>query len=290
MEPSSIGHRPSRLDASLVRVALAPWRWLTAPELSGVEHVPRHRPVLFAGNHTTWAVLDAPLLLLALYERTGRFPRTLGDHLHFRIPGWRELVARFGVVDGTRENGRALMQAGESLVVFPGGAREVFKRRGEKYCLIWGKRTGFARLAIEFGYPIVPFSAVGAEDAYDILLDADDLLATPLGPVLRRLVARPELIPPIARGIGPTALPRPERLYFHFGEPVETRHLAGRQDEEEVAFAVREKVRRAVEDGIARLLLERERDPDHALLPRLLTRPLRRRRRRAHRDVTAVRT
>jgi 1-acyl-sn-glycerol-3-phosphate acyltransferase len=277
METRSVGHRPGRIDIGLARVALAPWRWLTAPKVSGIEHVPRNRPVLFAGNHTTWAVLDTPLLLLALEGRIGAFPRVLGDHLHFRVPAWRELVERFGVVDGTPENVRELMRDRESIVVFPGGAREVFKRRGEKYCLLWRKRTGFARLAIEFGYPIVPFSSVGAEDAIDILLDADDLLASPLGPILRRLAPRRDLIPPIGRGIGPTALPRPERLYFHFSEPVETRHLRGKETDEDVCFAVREQVRVAVESGIERLLLERERDPEHLLLPRLLA-PRRRRR------------
>jgi 1-acyl-sn-glycerol-3-phosphate acyltransferase len=265
-----VGHRPTRVDAELVRLALAPWRWITAPRVSGLEHVPADRPVLLAGNHTTLALLDSPLLLLELYEARGVFPRTVGDHLHFRVPAWRALLERFGVVEGTPENVRALMRAGEWIVVFPGGAREVFKRRGEKYMLIWGERTGFARLAIECGYPIVPFSLVGAEDALDILFDADDLLASPLGPLLRRLAPRSDLIPPLVRGIGATAVPRAERFYFHFGEPVETRHLAGRERDYRTCFAVRERVREAVEDGIVRLLLERERDPDRALLARLL--------------------
>jgi 1-acyl-sn-glycerol-3-phosphate acyltransferase len=253
-----------------MRLALAPWRWITAPRFSGLEHVPDDGPVLLVGNHTTFAVLDSPLLLLALYEARGVYPLTVGDHLHFRVPAWRALIERFGVIDGTPENVRALMRAGEWIVLFPGGAREVFKRRGEKYTLIWGERTGFARLAIECGYPIVPFSLVGAEDVYDIVLDADDLLASPLGPLLRRLAPRPDVIPPVVRGLGLTAIPRAERLYFHFGEPVETRHLAGRERDSRTCFAVRERVRQAIEDGITRLLLERERDPDRALLARVL--------------------
>ena len=184
---SPVGHRPTRAEIDFARFVLAPWRWITAPRFSGLEHIPTDRPVMLAGNHTTWAVLDSPLLLFGLYERLGILPRTLGDHAHFRVPAWRKLLERFGVVDGTPENVRALMRARESIAVFPGGAREVFKRRRERYCLLWGKRTGFARLAIEFGYPIVPFSLVGAEDVYDIVLDADDLLASSLGPIIARL-------------------------------------------------------------------------------------------------------
>jgi hypothetical protein len=101
-----------------------------------------------------------------------------------------------------------------SILVFPGGAREVFQRKGEQYRLLWGKRTGFAHLAIEHGYAIVPFSAVGAEDAFDILIDAEELLASPIGP-----------LNPSARSSGrrrragrardrSIMLPRPERFYF----------------------------------------------------------------------------
>jgi 1-acyl-sn-glycerol-3-phosphate acyltransferase len=268
--PTPVGHRPTPGDVAFMRTALAPWKWITAPRVSGREHLPVDRPALLAANHTTWAVLDSPLLLLELYETRGVLPRTLGDHLHWRVPVWRALLERFGVVDGTPANVRALMRAGEWILVFPGGAREVFKRRGEKYTLVWGERTGFARMAIESGYPIVPVSLVGAEDAYDIVLDADDLLASPFGPLVRRLAPRPDVIPPVVRGLGPTVVPRPERFYFHFGAPVETRHLAGRERDDRTCFAVRERVRQAIEDGIVRLLRERERDPDRSLLARTL--------------------
>ncbi len=265
-----VGHRPTTADVRLARLSLATWRWLTSPRVTGVENLPADRPALLVGNHTTLGVLDAPLLVLAVHEARGVFPRALGDHVHFRIPGWRTVLARFGVFDGTPGNVRALMGAGEWILLFPGGAREVFKRRDEKYTLLWGERTGFARLAIESGYPIVPFAAVGAEDMYDMILDADDLLASPIGPLLRRLAPGPDLVPPVVRGLGPTLLPRPQRFYFHFGEPVETRYLAGRQSDARICFAIRERVRRAVDESLRRLILERERDPDRALLSRVL--------------------
>lgn len=270
MDETPVGHRPTRTEVELARLLLAPWWWLTSPRFSGLEHVPVDRPVLLAGNHSTLAVLDAPILLLGLHDRLGLFPRTVGDHVHFRVPAWRALVERFGVVDGTPENVRALMRAGETIVVFPGGAREVFKRRGEKYALIWGRRTGFARLAIEFGYPIIPFAAVGAEDLYDIVFDADDVLRSPLGPIVRRLAPRADLVPPLVAGLGFTAVPKVQRLYFHFAEAVDTAPYAGRQDDQDVAFAVRERVRSAVEASIAHLREVRERDPERDLAGRLL--------------------
>lgn len=258
---------PEAMKASAAM--LAPWRWLTAPRFFGMDRIPRNDGFLLAGNHTLFAMLDAPLMIFGIYEEAGVFIHSLGDHIHFAIPGWRDLLAGFGVVDGTRDNCRALMRAGRSLLVYPGGGREVFKRRNEKYKLIWGERVGFTRLAVEHGYPIVPFAAVGAEEAYDIVVDADDLLNSPLGPLFRFLAPREDLMPPIVRGLGPTAIPRPERFYFHFGEPIRTAHLAGRESDDAVCLDVREQVRASVESGIEFLLEERENDPARNLLSRL---------------------
>jgi 1-acyl-sn-glycerol-3-phosphate acyltransferase len=267
---SALVRRPSEVELAAARLLLEPWHWLTSPKFYGTQHVPRDRPVLVVANHTVMGVLDVPFLVLGLYEQRGVFLRSMGDHLHFQVPLWRDLLARFGTVDGTRANCRALMRAGESILIFPGGGREVFKHKGEKYKLLWKERMGFARLAIEFGYPIVPAAAVGAEECYDILVDSDELRHTPIGPLLERLVPRPDEIPPLVRGLGP--LPRPERFYFHFGKPIETSQFAGQAGEDEVCFALRERVRRAVARGIRVLLAERARDPEHELRARLFAR------------------
>jgi 1-acyl-sn-glycerol-3-phosphate acyltransferase len=261
---------PGSAAIAAARTLLAPWRWLTAPRFYGLENVPTDRPALLVGNHTVMGLLDVPLMLLGLDEHRGLRVRPLGDHVHFTIPWWRDLLRLFGTIEGTPEACRALMRARESVLVFPGGGREVFKRKGEKYRLLWGDRIGFVRLAIEHGYPMVPFAAVGAEECYDILVDAGDLLR--FVPPLRWL-PRTDEIPPLVRGLGLSVLPRPERFYFYFGQPIETAHLSGLETNPRVCVAVRDQARAAIEAGIAFLLSERERDPDRGLLPRLL-RPL----------------
>jgi 1-acyl-sn-glycerol-3-phosphate acyltransferase len=259
---------PTPLELAAAKVLLEPWRWLTAPRFSGLEHLPRDRPVLVAANHTLMGVLDAPLLVLGLHDHTGVFLRALGDHLHFRVPIWRDLLTHFGTVDGSRRNCRALMRAGESILVFPGGGREVFKHKREKYRLIWKERVGFVRLAVQFGYPIVPLAAVGAEECYDILVDSDELLQTPIGPLLRQVAPRPDEIPPLVAGIGP--LPRPERFYFHLGRPIETAPWRGQQADDALCLRLRERVRRAIQRGIRQLLEERAHDPHRSVQARAL--------------------
>ncbi len=235
-----------------------------------MSHASPDRPALYVGNHTIMGVLDVPLLTMELYERRGVFIRSLGDHLHFWIPGWRDLLIHFGTVDGSRDNCRALMRAGESILVFPGGGREVCKRRGEKYKLLWKERVGFARLAIEHGYPIVPFAAVGAEECFDIVVDGNDVMETPLGALIEKVSPRPEMIPPLVSGVGMMPIPHPGRFYFRLDRPIETAHLRGQHRDPEVCFEVREQVRRSVERSIRYLQRKREDDPGSTLAGRLL--------------------
>ena len=42
--------------------------------------------------HTLMGVLDVPLMLLGLHEWTGILVRPLGDHIHFQIRVWRDLL------------------------------------------------------------------------------------------------------------------------------------------------------------------------------------------------------
>jgi 1-acyl-sn-glycerol-3-phosphate acyltransferase len=273
---------PGGFDPSFVEELdhlLSPLKRLLAPVSVGVEHVPRKGAVLLAGNHTIYGLLDIPMLGLELYERTGRVVRGLGDHNHFAVPLWRDFLARIGAVRGTRENCARLLAAGEAVLVFPGGGREVMKHKGEKYRLVWKERVGFARLAIEHGVPIVPFASVGVEDMFEIVLDADDVLASPVGRLLRAtgILERPwfrhgEILPPVARGTGPVGLPRLERQYFLFGAPIESRRFAGRHGDPEACWALRSEVQRAIESGIALLREVRAADPERYPVQRLLRR------------------
>lgn len=250
---------------------LEPWRLFTAPKFVGFDLVPEARPLLFVGNHSVWGVLDVPFLFAELYRRKGIFLRSLGDHFHFTVPVWRTFLSRYGAVDGTREACAALMRAGESILVFPGGGREVAKRRGERYRLIWKERLGFARLAIEHACTIVPFAAVGVEDALDVVLDSGHLQRTPVGRAFERLGFRVEVLPPLVKGLGPTPIPRPERLYFEFRPPIDPRAF-GETPTDEAARALRDRVKGEVEAGIASLRERQSQDPHRRLLPRLARR------------------
>ena len=260
------------------RVGNAVLRWYFAPEYLHLERADAARPTLFVGNHSLYGVLDVLLFADGLYRERGICLRSLADRNHFRIPAWRDFVVLTGAVLGTRRNCAELMRRGEHILVFPGGAREVFKHRGEAYRLIWKERYGFVQLAIEHGYPITPYATVGAEEAFDLLLDSRHYMATPLGRYLRRsgLAERHlrggEEFPPLVRGLGPTVIPRPEKLYFSIGRPIETTAYRGRARDPEVLREVRERVRRSLAGLIAGLRLYRARDARQGRLRRVLNR------------------
>jgi 1-acyl-sn-glycerol-3-phosphate acyltransferase len=263
---------PAPSDAQMNRLAsiVASLERITAPKLYGVERIPE-RGALFVGNHTLFGMIDVPFMGAQLWRRRGIRLRGLGDHGHYRIPVWRNLLERSGMVRGTRENVRALMRDGQHILVFPGGTGEVFHGRGEKYQLLWKERLGFARLAIEFGYPIVPFAAVGVEEMFDIVADRRTPGGARVSAIMKWLVGMPA--PPIVHGIGPTLIPRPERLYFWFGDPIDTARFDARAEDDDAARRLRDEVRVAVHSGVEFLLAEREADPRRGVTRRVLHLP-----------------
>ena len=124
-------------------------------------------------------------------------------------------------------------------------------------------------MAIEHGYPIVPFAAVGAEEALDIVVDADNPLLAPTRRLVEKVLGSPDAMP-LVRGIGLTPIPRPERQYYWFDSPIETAAVAGQHGDEATVRHIRETTKTAVEKGIAFLLDEQANDPNRSVLKRLL--------------------
>lgn len=246
------------------------------PWMTGLENIDPQRPTLFVGNHTLYGMLDVPLLSYEIYQRKGVYVRGLADRMHYKIPVWREVFKWIGSVVGSRENCSALMQSGAHIMVFPGGSREVAKRKGEAYQLIWKDRTGFARMAVEHGYRIIPFAAVGAEDCYDILIDSNDIMSSGLVKWLKttalgsKFIGDGEQIFPLSRGLGLSMIPRPERFYYSFGEPIETAQYKGESDDPAVLAAVRDAVKASIETQLTALLKVQAKDPQRGLVGSLV--------------------
>ncbi|KAJ3099749.1 hypothetical protein HDU97_002775 [Phlyctochytrium planicorne] len=229
-----------------------PMRWIFPVKTRGTDNIPRdHTRILFVGNHQLYA-FDIPIKFAQIYMETGVYVRGLADRIHFIIPFWRHFLVLFGGVNGSRENCSALMEANQPILVYPGGASEVFKRKDEDpYGLKWKQRSGFARMAAEHKYIIIPFASIGIADAlsiafqiparflYAVFGDERGSKKSPCG-------EKEEVLPIIYPFL------RPQTNYIWFGEPIDATPYHGGDDAK--IFELREKVRVAVEGGLKECL------------------------------------
>jgi 1-acyl-sn-glycerol-3-phosphate acyltransferase len=165
--------------------------------VSGADGIPRDRPVIYVGKHPrTYLYLETMLLGLYAFWDSGRPPfRVLeqtGTTLH-RVPLLSWVRRRVSPIPASARHALRALDRGESVLIFPGGSRELY---GPPDRLQWDDRTGFARLAVRAGVPVVPFAIAGA--------DRQHPWRVPIG-------GSSLWLPPV---------PLPVRLEFRFGRPM----------------------------------------------------------------------
>lgn len=240
---------------------------LYRPYVSGLEKLPTDGRFLLVGNHTQQA--QAEILLVPHYVRrvTGTRVRPLADRKFGEAKGLgRDLIAAYGGVVGAPETASELMRHNQTILVFPGGGREIAKFKGEEYRLNWQGRSGFARLAVEHDYPIVPVGLVGGDDVYKSLVTRDSRLGRLSQAVSKRLSGDADTAMPLLRGIGPTLIPRRQRMYLRFGDPIDTTKPAKVSPDTWVT-SVRDRTQDELETILRDLLALRADDPFRELNP-----------------------
>ena len=98
------------------------------------------------------------------YERSPA--RTLSASVLFQIPGIRSLALKTGCVDAGRPTAMRCLAAGHSLMLCPGGQDEQIETIYGRERVFLKKRSGFVRLAIIHGVPVVPAYCFGSSDVY----------------------------------------------------------------------------------------------------------------------------
>src|SRR6185295_17830585 len=126
-------------------------------EVRGLDNIPAKGPVLIA---------DTFVFAQAFYDHFGplrRFHQLVHD-LVFKLPGARASLSRYGGVPASPENMARALERDAALLVYPGGDHETYRPTWESAQIDFAGRTGFARLAIEHGVPIVPVVAIGGQE------------------------------------------------------------------------------------------------------------------------------
>lgn len=258
-----------------LQVAYQVVKRLFNPQILGADNIP-DRPCLFVGNHSLFA-LDGWVLGPLFQKELGRFPRAMGDKFLFASQRIGDLVLKSGGVMGHPEVCMELMKAGEDLLVFPGGAQEAVKPASMMYELQWKERYGFVKLAAKQGYTIMPFGLVGPDEFYGHLIEGEDLPESKPGRLLKQLGlltddVRPDILPPIPVGALGTWLPKPQRCYLGFGDPIDLAEYKGRTPTKKQQQNIRAKVAEQIETQLAELLFYRQQHKGQdSLLRRILT-------------------
>ena len=145
----------------------------------GHENIPNEGAAILAINHSGVVPFDGMMVWhdVLRHSTPTRVVRGIADHFVPALPYIGTLFARAGMVGGSRGNVRALLEAGEMLMIFPEGTPGIIKPFSKRYEL-QKFRVGHAELAIRHGVPIIPIAVVGAEEQYPSLFASKRLAAS----------------------------------------------------------------------------------------------------------------
>lgn len=134
-------------------------------------------PVLFVANHGFGGIFDLNVLATgaALEDLALDRPVTFLTHQLAWTLGVGPLVEQLGARPASHESARQAFEEGHHVVVFPGGDLDAFKPFSDRNQVIFGGRSGFARLALEQQVPIVPVVTAGAGESLLVLADGERL-------------------------------------------------------------------------------------------------------------------
>jgi len=220
----------------------------------GIEHIPPRGRVILVGNHSGGYAIDAGMVIAACFLELEppRLAHSMADRFINRIPFLSQLASRTGQITGLPQHALQLLRDDRVLLVFPEGTRGTQKLFWNRYSL--GQfGTGFLRLALRTGSPIVPFAYLGGGEAVPTIANLTflgKLIGVPYIPVT------PYLLP----------LPLPVGAELRFGAPL---RFSGTGEESQPAIQAQvDLVKAAIADLIAHGLGERESRPPSAAAPR----------------------
>jgi len=239
-------------------------------EFRGWQHVPRDAPCLIVGNHSGGSESADFWFLLHKWvaERGATAPLYgLTYDLLFAAPVLNQAMRRLGLIPASHANARKALAAGAAVSVFPGGDYEVFRPWAERNRIDFGSRTGFIKLAIAEGVPVVPMTIHGAHQS-TLVLTRGRGLAHAAG-IDRLHVKVFPFIWNIPFGPAPAFVPSihlPAKVIVDFGTPLDwSRYHGTSAHHPAVLHACYEEITTAMQGTLDRLARE---DP-HPILRRL---------------------
>jgi 1-acyl-sn-glycerol-3-phosphate acyltransferase len=217
------GIDPYGIDKTEVARMMTLSRWFYRRYFSvtvrGIEHIPARGRAMLVGNHSGGFAIDGMMIAASAFfdKEPPRLAQGMTDKFINRLPLASMMSSRTGNFTGTPENAVHLLKSDRLLMVFPEGSRGTAKLYGERHSLVrFG--TGFMRLAVETGTPIVPVAVVGGGDAVPTVANLyrlGKLFGVPYIPIT------PYLLP----------IPRPVALEIYYGPALRYEGTGNEEDD-----------------------------------------------------------
>lgn len=227
--------RRVKLAAGIVKLLYEHYFRVSA---QGLEHIPAGGRLLIVGNHSGQLPMDGLLVGYALLSnpQAPRAARAMIERFFPTVPFLGNLLNGLGAVIGDPLNCAKLLEADETIIVFPEGVRGSGKPWRKRYQLQrFG--NGFVHLAMAHRTPIVPVGIVGCEETMPSLGNIDPLA---------RLLGIPYV--PIV----PALFPLPARVYLNFGRPIHfDSEAVGESEVTMRAETVKDAIRDLIDLGLA---------------------------------------
>jgi 1-acyl-sn-glycerol-3-phosphate acyltransferase len=228
-------------------------------EFDGWENLPES-PVLLVGIHSGAPfVWDAWTVGVQWWRRFGQ-ERPLHGTAHdalMAIPLIGRYFRAMGVLPAAPDSIATALADGRDVALWPGGEVDSLRPWSERDRANLAGRTGFVKMAIRAGVPIVPIATVGGADAMPVLIRGDGLARVLRLDKLLRIKVFP-LALSLPWGIAPAAVPQlplPAKIRTRLMPPVELDHDPARADDdayvEEKADEVQDSIQRGM-DALAR--------------------------------------
>jgi 1-acyl-sn-glycerol-3-phosphate acyltransferase len=231
LDPSDLGNRDPAFirDVALPLVAFVR-RYYFRSEIEGTDRIPTAGSFIAVANHNGGPILADTWVMLSYWwslfgvERGGY---ALVHDAPVRIPMLKSVLLRLGALRASAENATTVIRAGAPLLIYPGGELDCLKSFWRRHTIDFHGRTGFVRLALTHGVPIVPIVNVGGHEVFLTLFSSRRLAEwTGLARLTRVKTVPMNLGLPWglwATGFVPF-LPLPAKLQYRVGEPIDLGH------------------------------------------------------------------
>jgi 1-acyl-sn-glycerol-3-phosphate acyltransferase len=164
-----------------------------------------------------------------------------------------------GVLPAAPDSIASALSEGRDVALWPGGEVDSLRPWTERDRANLAGRTGFVKMAIRAGVPIVPIATVGGADAMPVLIRGDKLSQTLQLDKILRLKVFPLAIS-LPWGIAPAALPQfplPAKIRTRFMPAVELDHDTERAGDDEYVERKYQEVQDRIQQGMDALARRR---------------------------------